>query len=424
MGKSINRLARQLLLLVLVASFAFAAPRNVILMIGDGMGPDIVAAAGAYKYGADYYKFGGTKKLTMETLDKHFYMTTFCAGGSYDYTWKNGDREYPKSNPTDSGAAGTALASGVKTYDGAIGVGPDRKDVELITEYARKMGQKYGVVTSVNFNDATPAAFSTHNTSRNSYKKIAHDILYVNQPDVIVTTGGLSDKANDIGLKYFAKEDWDGVVAGKTGYKFVQSRADIQKLITDPVTGKLLVLVPGIYPLKPCNADGKSADPDQPTLKEMAQAALSNLANPKGFFVMIEGGNIDKVAHLDSLDETLGETLAFDDAIAATIEWINKNGGWEQNLLIITADHDTGYLNDVKPTEANKLPAVKWGIDNKGWGMHTNRLVDLYTMGKGSEVFDGLATKHTDFIHGEITVVDNTDVFKVMKAAIPVAENK
>ncbi|MEI7832364.1 MAG: alkaline phosphatase, partial [bacterium] len=165
MDKSINRLLRLvavlMLVMLLMSSDAKTAPRNVILMIGDGMGPDIVAAAGAYEYGADYHKFGGTKKLTMETLDKHFYMTTFAAtGNGYDYTWNNGNRDYPKSGATDSGAAATAMSSGVKTYSGAICVGPDRKDVEIITEYARKMGLKTGIVASANFNDATPAAFT------------------------------------------------------------------------------------------------------------------------------------------------------------------------------------------------------------------------------------------------------------------------
>ncbi len=416
-----GRLAQLLLLLALASSLVFASPRNVILMIGDGMGPDVVTAAGAYKYGTDYFKFGGKEKLTLETLSKHYYMTTFSASGKgYDYTWNNGDTAYVKNGATDSAAAATAMATGVKTNDGYVSVDTDKKPVEIITEYARKMGKKTGVVTSVYFYDATPAGFSAHNGGRGNAKEISQEMFNVTQPDVLMGTGGLGNTPLETAFKNISKENWDGVLAGKTGYTYMESRADFQQLITKPAPGRILGLVHGDSPLKPRNADGKSADPNQPTLKEMTQATLSTLNNPAGFIVMIEGGNIDKIAHGNNLDGTIGEVLAFDEAIAATIDWIAQNGGWEQNLLIITADHDTGYLNDVQPTEANKLPLVKWGNDGKGWGGHTNRIVDLYTMGEGSELFDKYAKKNTDFLLGTVQVVDNTDIFKVMKASIPV----
>ena len=152
----------------------------------------------------------------------------------------------------------------------------------------------------------------------------------------------------------------------------------------------------------------------------MTQASLSALTNAKGFFLMVEGGAIDKNAHPNNLDATIGENLAFDEAIAATLQWIAAHGGWEENLLIITADHDTGYLNSVKPTAAGQLPTVQWGTDGK-WGGHTNRLVPVYFQGKGSEAFVRYALKTTDFERGPVSVVDNTAIFQAMKSALPLA---
>jgi alkaline phosphatase len=209
----------------------------------------------------------------------------------------------------------------------------------------------------------------------------------------------------------------------------VQDRADFQALIAKPATGKVLGLFRNTYALKACNADGKSADPTLPTLTEMTQGTLNALANPTGFFLMVEGGAIDKNAHPNNLDATIGETIAFDDAIAATLQWIAAHGGWNENLLIITADHDTGYLNSVKPTAAGQLPTaagqlptVVWGTEGK-WGNHTNRMVDVFCMGAGSDRFAAYALTVNDFEHGLTSVVDNTAIFQVMNAALPTPTN-
>jgi alkaline phosphatase len=183
---------RALLLLVLslLAVTLWAAPRNVILLIGDGMGPDIVAAAGAYQYGAAYHQFGGDKQLTMETLTGHYYATTFSTNGTgYDCTWLDGSAEYSKKGCTDSAAAATALATGVKTYNGAIAVDVHQKPLVSISELARRSGYKVGVVTSVLFYDATPACFAAHNTGRGNAKDITHEILMIGQPDVLMGAG-------------------------------------------------------------------------------------------------------------------------------------------------------------------------------------------------------------------------------------------
>lgn len=405
---------------VFLAVALWAAPRNVILMIGDGMGPDIVTATGAYLYGADYSAFGGQKQLALQGLARHYYATTFSASGKgYNMTWNEGNAEYPKASPTDSAAAGTALATGIKTYDGAIAVDEQRRPLVAITELARQAGMKTGVITSVPFYDATPAVFAAHNGGRGNATAISHEMLMVTQPDVLMGGGNPDSAPANQAFASINKEDWEAIKAGKTDYQLVQDRAEFQALIAKPATGKILGLFRNSYALTVRNADGKHADPALPTLVEMTQASLNTLANPQGFFLMVEGGAIDKNAHPNNLDATIGETIDFDNAVAATIQWIAANGGWENNLLIITADHDTGYLNSVKPTEAGKLPTVTWGTGG-GWGNHTNRLVDVYCMGAGSERFNICAVTGKDFEHGIVPIVDNTNVFDTMRAALPV----
>jgi alkaline phosphatase len=306
-------------------------------MIGDGMGPDIVKAAGAYLYGAEYHAFGGTKMLNLETLGHHYNVTTFSATGKgYDFTWADGNRDYPKTGYTDSAAAATALATGIKTYNGAISVDTQKRPLVTITELARKAGWKTGVITSTTFYDATPAGFSSHNTGRGNATAIAHEILTETRPDVLMGGGNPDYAAPEKAFVNITKEDWTAITGGNTPYTLVQNRTDFQALITKPATGKVLGLYRNAGSLTARYADGKKADPALPTLAEMTQASLSTLANPNGFFLMVEGAAIDKNAHPNNLDATLGEMIAFDEAVAATLTWIAAHGGWDENLLLIT----------------------------------------------------------------------------------------
>lgn len=408
-----------LLLALALAVLARGAPRNVILMIGDGMGPDIIAAAGACRFGNEHWKFAGQRKLTLETLGRHYYVMTCSASGKgYDFTWKGGDREYPKAGATDSAAAATAMATGVKTFDGAIATDCEGQPLPAITATARQLGLKTGIVTSVLFFDATPAAFAAHNGARGNAAAIINEMLMTEQPDVLMGAGNPGNFPDEVAFKQFDRAAWEAIAGGKTPYALVQDRAEFQALAAKPAAGKVLGLFRSASALKPRNADGKGADPALPTLAEMARGALASLANPAGFVLMVEGGAIDKQAHPNSLDATLGEVLAFDEAVAAVLEWIAAHGGWEENLLIITADHDTGYLNGVKPAATGTLPEISWGTGG-GWGGHANRLVDLYCQGQGADRFDAFALRAQDFERGLVTAVDNTAIYRVMKSALP-----
>jgi len=408
-----------LALCALLLSAAFAAPKNIILMIGDGMGPDSVYAAGAYKYGNDYHFFGGKERMVMETPANHLYATTYSSNGNgYDFGWAGGNRDYVKTRATDSAAAATALATGVKTYDAAIGVDNDKRPLTGILEIAKARGMKTGVISSVPFSHATPAAFAAHNENRNNYTAITHDMIYNVQPDVIMGAGHPDGAAEGKEYEYITEADWAALRGGYTPYALIQDRAEFQKLVTEPRVGKVFGAFRNHFCLKYCNADRAAADPNLPTLAEMAEGTLQTLDNPKGFFLMIEGGAIDWNNHADDLNGSIGETLAFDETVASVLKWIARHGGWAQNLLIITADHDTGYMNGVQPTEKGELPAVKWGTDEKKWTSHTNRLAPVYYQGAGTEMLSFFASAVTDFERGKIRYIDNTVIFKAMNAAL------
>ncbi|HEX2949804.1 MAG TPA: alkaline phosphatase, partial [Armatimonadota bacterium] len=217
--------------------------------------------------------------------------------------------------------------------------------------------------------------------------------------------------------QYISKEDWDTIKSGKSAYTLVQSREEFQKLATTPSTTPVLGAFRNQSNLAYCKADRQSADPALPTLAEMAGGTLNCLDGNNGFFLMIEGGAIDWCGHANDLNGAIGETLAFDDTVSTVLDWIAKHGGWDQNLLIITADHDTGYLNHVAPTAAGQLPTATWGITGT-WPNHTNRPVHVYYQGSGSEQLNPYTLTVNDFERGKIQVVDNTAIAKMMFAAL------
>lgn len=405
-----------IMFIVLAISPCLAASRNIILMIGDGMGPDVVKAAGAYKFGSEYHAFGGQSYLAMERVKKHLYVTTFSVEGSYDPGWNGGNKEYPKRRPTDSAAAATALATGVKTFDGAIGVDFQKNPLVNIMEIAQEKGLKTGVVTTVPFCHATPAAFGAHVDSRGRYTAIAGQMLFESKLDVIMGGGHPEAFRKGREYTYLSQDDWVLLKSGSTPYKLAESREDFKALIGEAKHTKVFGLFKGEF-LKYRLSDGSEVSPDQPALAEMVQGALSVLEQKKGFVLLVEGGAIDFANHANNLNQSIGETLGFDEAVATVLEWIGKHGGWQENLLIITADHDTGYMHDVKPGPAGTLPVVSWGTDGK-WFSHTNRLVDLYCQGSGSKIVEKLAREISDFERGKVKVLDNTDIFKMMFEAL------
>lgn len=179
---------------------------------------------------------------------------------------------------------------------------------------------------------------------------------------------------------------------------------------------------------------------ENPTLQNLTEAALEVLGKDEdGFWLMVEGGDIDWSAHDNNMDNLLGTMIDFDKSVQSTIDWINNNGGWEENLLIVTADHDhyltlnpnfpellreqgaEALTNALNPAEAGHY----WGSDPNvkyGWGSHTNRPVPVYYQGNGSEVLNGLVGQGFESygfnVPGIPGLVDQSHIYQTQRAAL------
>jgi alkaline phosphatase len=438
MKKHINHIL-PIFVLLAVSACAGNAPKNIIIMISDGCGYYHIDAAAIYQY-------GHTPSPLYSQFSLSCAMATFSAGGSYDPNLAWASFGYVKHGYTDSAAAATAMSTGIKTYDGAIGVDLNKMPRTHMIERCEQLGKTTGVVTTVQFSHSTPAGFVAHNPDRDNYKEIAREMLLESAVDCIMGCGHpLYDndgKRRSIAgaYKYVGgKSTWNDLLAGAAGadadadgvndpWTLVQTRAEFQAL-ADGNTPKRLCGIPQVYDtLQQARSGDKNADPyvvplitTVPTLEEMTKAAINVLDDdPDGLFLMIEGGAVDWASHKSRSGRMLEEQIDFDKAVQAVMEWINQNSSWDQTLLIVTADHECGYLtgpdsgdktdgpvwNDLVNNGKDKLPGMKWHS-----GSHTNSLVPFYAKGRGTNLFKAAAV-NSDPTRGPY--IDNTTIAKTI----------
>jgi alkaline phosphatase len=412
--------------------------KNVILMIGDGCGFN-------HEDATRFYVLGEDGKLAQQDLDVKLAMSTYMVNGSYDpdVIWQN--FEQLNKGATDSAAAGTAMASGKKTYKGAIGFGPEKNPLVNVTTWAETLGKSTGVISSVEFSHATPAAYVAHNEKRNNYQAIAREMLAESPVDVLIGCGhplydNNGKKAKEPEYKFVGgKETWDKLVAGELGadadadgtpdpWAFYETSDELLKVPVEELP-KRIAIVPRVHQTLSQRRGGEAkAKPYEvdfidgvPRLHELTSVALKSLQrDPDGFFLMVEGGAIDWASHANQTGRMIEETIEFSSAIEVVIDWIEKNGGFEENLLIITADHETGYLTGpisgvgtppelwtpVASAGKGLMPASKWNSGN-----HTNSLVPFHAQGPGADVFKTLV-RGEDPKFGPY--IDNTDIAPVI----------
>lgn len=424
------------LLGVLLAGQAQAAGvKHVIVMISDGCGFNEVQAA-------CLYRFGKPEGWVYQQFPVKLAMSTFPNGGCYDPVLTWGDFLFSKKGPTDSAASATALACGVKTYNGAIGVGPDKQPVENILERAEKKGMATGVVTTVPFCHATPAGFLAHNEGRGNYCDIAQSMVG-SAAEVVMGAGNPeyddnSKPRDKPKYEYLTQELWEQLKAGKAcsvaggggkpePWKLLQTRAEFQSLLQGPVPDRVMGIAQSGSTLQEGRGgDNKAAafvvpfNPNVPTLTEMSLGAIRVLdKDPDGFCMMIEGGAVDWAGHSNLSGRSIEEEISFSEAVEAVVKWVEKNSNWDETLLIVTGDHETGYLtgpgSDPKwqPLVNNgvgHMPGMEWH-----YGSHTNNLIPLFAKGQGSALLTARA-------HGQDPVrgayADNTDVARACFAAM------
>ncbi|ANG91698.1 alkaline phosphatase [Enterobacteriaceae bacterium 155047] len=412
------------------ASLNDKTAKNIILLIGDGMGDSEITAARNYAEGAGGF-FKGIDALPLTGQYTHYALDK-----------KTGKPDYV----TDSAASATAWTTGVKTYNGALGVDIHEKDHQTLLELAKTAGLATGNVSTAELQDATPAALVAHVTSRKCY---APSITTEKCPTNALEKGGkgsiteqLLNARADVtlggGAKSFQESATSGEWQGKTlreqaqvrGYQMVSDAASLEAITEANQDKPLLGLFSeGNMPVRwqgpkasyHGNLDKPAvtctANPERnasvPTLAAMTEKAISLLSkNEKGFFLQVEGASIDKQDHAANPCGQIGETVDLDEAVQKALEFAKKDGN---TLVIVTADHahasqivapDTKApgLTQALNTKDGAVMVMSYGNSEEDSMEHTGAQLRIAAYGPHAANVVGLT--------------DQTDLFYTMKAAL------
>lgn len=316
--------------------------KNIIFLVGDGMGTAQIYA-------------GLTANRGPLNLEKCTHVGLSKTNSSDRYI-------------TDSAAGATAFSCGVKTKNNAVGVDSLGRPVRTILEIAEDHGLATGLVATTYITDATPAAFIAHQPKRSMGEEIAADFL---KTDIDLFIGA--------GLEHFRKRK-DGrdltVELQKKGYQVLQDIQAIEKVKKGKVAGFV--------------SDARWSRGRGDQLQRSASTAIRILnQNEKGFFLMIEGSQIDDGGHANNTNQIIEEMLDFDNVIGDVIEFAKKDG---ETLVVITADHETGGFTIVDGSL--KTGRVEGRFSTEG---HTSVMVPVFAYGPGAELFSGIYHNNTIF---------------------------
>lgn len=372
-------LLRILLLSFLTSSFIVIGgekPRFIFYFIGDGMGPVQVQSG---EFAMQSLK---ARPLSFTSFPVKGEATTYSANEKI----------------TDSAAAGTALATGEKTNNGCIAQSPKGDKLESITTVAQQQGWQVGVMTTAPLNDATPAVFYSHVSSRNQVNNILRQLP--NQK-LKFLFGKMPKKEL---LKVFNHEKY----LREKGLQVIDNDEKQFKALKPQTTTIYAQFDPPYY-------FDRTAQTHLPTLPEMVSKGIEIMDDNQNFFMMIEGGRIDHACHENHFQRMIFEVMEFSDAVQVAIDFMKKHP--EDTLIVITADHETGGLGYKKGYDPKKIfpvlvnknsnsSAVKEALSWTTWETtgHSSKNVPVYASGKGAEIFVGEQ--------------DNTDIAKKIKTII------
>lgn len=311
--------------------------KNIIFMIGDGMGLEQISAA--------WVSNGG--KLNFDNFSKVGIQRSYSANKLV----------------TDSAAAGSALATGHKTNNGMISMTPDSVAAKSLAEEAMEKGKRAGAAVTCRVNDATPAVFFSHSPSRSNQEDI---VAQMASSGVYFLSGG--------GIKYWKdRKDGRDITAEiqEKGYSFAATKEELMAVEEGPVVA---LMAP------------KELDPALDRgdiLPASVTKALQLLDNKKGFFLMIEGSMIDDGGHDNKAGHTMEEIFDFDRTLGIVLEWAEKDG---ETLVVVTADHATGGMTLLSGSIAEKRIRVNFSTTGHNgvalpvfaWGPHSEDFVGVY----------------------------------------------
>ena len=323
--------------------------KNVILMIGDGMSLMHVYTAWAANRG----------KLWLENAQATGLSKTWAV----------------KKLVTDSGSGGTSLATGVKTVYHAVGVDPEGKPLTSLVDVAKELGKDAGMAVTCRLWDATPCDFCCHNIDRDKEEELVGD--YPTSGVDFVFGGGAQKFTNRKDGRDIFKE------LQKKGYHVSRTLDDF---FAYDKNSRIFAV--------PYDKDTPLPDERGDLLARASMKGISLMnQNKNGFFMMIEGSQLDDYGHFNQLDLLMKETLDFDKTIGEVMKWAAKDG---ETLVVVTADHETGGLTLVNGNKDEG--SVVCCFSSKD---HTGAMVPVYAFGPGAENFTG--------------IFENTDVFKKIK---------
>lgn len=311
--------------------------KYVFFFIGDGMSsPQINMAEAALneKEFKDIYYGNNKKNAPGESEIKHLCFSRFPAMGMATTFAQN-------RYITGSAAAATALATGHKTTINTIGKNGDHtKNYKNIAEQAKEQGKKIGIITSVSIDHATPAGFYAHVNNRNDFEKIDNQMIKTGF-DYFAGGSVRFDTWKDKNIEQYKKE------AAKNGYTYINTKTGFNKL--NRKSGKVIATISLLDTdvsdgkALPYNIDlGKYKEEDKITLASFTKKGIELLDNPKGFFMMVEGGKIDWTGHANDVATNIQEVFALDKAIKTAYDFYLKHP--DETLIIVTGDHETGGL--------------------------------------------------------------------------------
>ena len=373
--------------------------KNIIMFIGDGMGPNHVDAGGIYlgepltfdktDENWAYHAYSNTDSLSSEgfTLDTSKSLlrpeenASLYDGTPSPYGGTNLGQSGVVTTYTDSAAGGSALACGEKFVNSQIGLDIFGNPVENLVEIAHGLGKKTGVVSSDNLVGATPSDFLVHVASRHMKEEIIEGVAS-SKADLVLTQIEETYKTN--------QSTYESLFTSN-GFDIAYDTNSLNK-----ESERILGLFPGVMALR---------DPRAPTLSELTAFSLDYLDNEEGFFLMVEGSNIDKDSHANQTREMMRELIGFNNAVKVAENWASTR---DDTLIVVTADHETGglYYNRNTATQETILDDIKWLTQN-----HSRTRVDIAVRGD----ITAFVNKHE---HNFSTLEglpywDNTDVFKL-----------
>ena len=442
--------------------------KNVIVMIADGAGYNTLEATRLYLKGladgdaragaagkvliADGASFTATAQSVYpldnrttpvpgETGLAQNPAVVYDPAKNYDFTPVSGldpngqprafaGYEWNRSTYPDSGNTASSIATGDKTYNNAIDVDGNGAELFSIAELAKQQGKATGVVTTVQFSDATPSATGgAHNIARSNANQIAQEMFGAGTLDVIAGTGNPDYDDNGrlrttADYTWIGADLWNGLKAdsyqsqdGAT-WNLLQDRAAIQAAATGAPTSERLAMISKAFTSNNFNRSGAAAAntteipfsvprlESSATLSELSLAALNKLnADPDGLYLMIEGGAVDRAMHANNRGRMIEEYIDFNNAVKSVVDYINaptSKATFEDTLLIVTADHDHLFFGP----EGATIPYQAVQPDRNGDGVpeglffstnHSNQVIPLFAAGAGSTQLTQLADQTDAF---------------------------